>query len=114
LCIATNFNRRASRRNTCNDSCAAARPPVRESLDFAERWTTPDTATPTDKAMKMYRNYDGSRSTFGDTGVTASSSVDADNLSVFAARSGIQQRRGFWLLEQRDRTSEIETISGTA
>ena len=41
----------------------------REGLDFAARWTTPDTATPTYKAMKMYRNYDGNRSTFGDTSV---------------------------------------------
>jgi PKD repeat protein len=63
----------------------------REGLDFAARWTTPDTATPTYKAMKMYRNYDGSRSTFGDTSVGASSTANADNLSVFAAqRSGDQ------------------------
>ena len=58
----------------------------RESLDFAARWTTPDTATPTYKAMKMYRNYDGNRSTFGDTSVMASSTANADNLSVFAAQ----------------------------
>ena len=31
----------------------------REGLDLAARWTTPDRATPTYKAMKMYRNYDG-------------------------------------------------------
>jgi PKD repeat protein len=57
----------------------------REGLDFAARWTTPDPATPTYKAMKMYRNYDGNRSTFGDTSVLASSTANADNLSVFAA-----------------------------
>jgi chitodextrinase len=39
--------------------------------------------------MKMYRNYDGNRSTFGDTSVRATSTANADNLSVFAAeRSG--------------------------
>ena len=31
----------------------------REGLDMATRWTTPDTATPTYKAIKMFRNYDG-------------------------------------------------------
>ena len=58
----------------------------REGLDFAARWTTPDTTTPTYKAMKLYRNYDGNRSTFGDTSVAATSTANADNLSVFAAQ----------------------------
>ena len=61
----------------------------REGLDAAARWTTPDTTTPTYKAMKLYRNYDGNRSTFGDTSVRAAATANADNLSVFAAvRSG--------------------------
>ena len=63
----------------------------REGLDFAARWTTPDTATPTYKAMKMYRNYDGNRSTFGDTSVLASSTANADNLSVFTAQRSSDQ-----------------------
>src|SRR5205823_4112617 len=57
----------------------------RENLDFATRWTTPDPTTPTYKAMKMYRNYDGSHSTFGDTSVTASV-PNPDALSAFAAQ----------------------------
>jgi len=61
----------------------------REGLDFGARWTTPATTTPTYKAMKMYRNYDGVGSTFGDTSVKATSTANADNLAVFAAqRSG--------------------------
>ena len=61
----------------------------REGLDLGARWTTPATTTPTYKAMKMYRNYDGNRSTFGETTVRAVSTANADNLSVFAAeRSG--------------------------
>jgi PKD repeat protein len=61
----------------------------REGLDFGARWTTPAATTPTYKAMKMYRNYDGNRSTFGDTSVRAASTGNADNLSVFAGqRSG--------------------------
>ena len=57
----------------------------REGLDIGARWTTPDTTTPTYKAMKMYRNYDGNRSTFGNTSVRATSTANADNVSVFAA-----------------------------
>src|SRR5205085_5160896 len=57
----------------------------REGLDLATRWTTPDSSTPTFKAMKLYRNYDGNRSTFGETSVSATSTANADNLSVFAA-----------------------------
>src|SRR5262249_2452822 len=63
----------------------------REGLDLGTRWTTPDPTTPTYKAMKMYRNYDGSGSTFGDTSVLASSTANADNLSVFAAQRSSDQ-----------------------
>ena len=56
----------------------------REGLDMAARWTTPAAATPTYKAMKMYRNYDGSKSAFGDVSVQASV-PNPDNLSAFAA-----------------------------
>ena len=56
----------------------------RENLDFATRWTTPDPSTPTYKAMKLYRNYDGNKSTFGDTSAVASV-PNPDNLSSFAA-----------------------------
>jgi len=61
----------------------------REGLDMAARWTTPDTASPTYKAMKIYRNYDGNKSTFGDVSVMTTSSSNPDALSVFGAqRSG--------------------------
>lgn len=56
----------------------------REGLDLGVRWTTPDASTPTFKAMKMYRNYDGNRSGFGDVSVSASA-PDPDSLSAFAA-----------------------------
>jgi PKD repeat protein len=35
--------------------------------------------------MKMYRNYDGNRSVFGETSVQALSTANADNLSTFAS-----------------------------
>ena len=56
----------------------------REGLDYATRWTTPDASTPTYKAMKLYRNYDGGKHGFGDTSVSASA-PNPDNLSAFAA-----------------------------
>ena len=60
----------------------------REGMDAATRWTTPDTATPTYKAMKMYRNYDGNNSGFGDVSVKATL-PNPDEVSAFAAvRSG--------------------------
>ena len=57
----------------------------REGLDIGARWTTPATTTPTYKAMKLFRNYDGNKSGFGDTSVRAISTANADTLSVFAA-----------------------------
>jgi hypothetical protein len=57
----------------------------RESLDAAARWTTPASTTPTYKAMKMYRNYDGNRSAFGDTSVAATV-PDPNTLAAFAAQ----------------------------
>ena len=51
---------------------------------MAARWTTPDPNTPTYKAMKMYRNYDGNKSSFGDTSIAATG-PNPDNVSVFAA-----------------------------
>lgn len=60
----------------------------REGLDYATRWTTPDASTPTYKAIKMYRNYDGGRSTFGDTSVSTAV-PDPDTVAAFGAlRSG--------------------------
>ena len=57
----------------------------REGLDMAARWTTPASSTPTYKAMKMYGNYDGGGSRFGDTSVAASA-PNPDAVSAFAAQ----------------------------
>lgn len=56
----------------------------REGLDLGTRWTTPDASTPTFKAMKLYRNYDGNKSTFGDTSVFAGG-PNPDTIATFAA-----------------------------
>jgi hypothetical protein len=57
----------------------------REGLDLATRWTTPDPSTPTYKAIKLFRNYDGQGSAFGDISVSATA-PNPDLLSVFAAQ----------------------------
>jgi hypothetical protein len=57
----------------------------REGLDMATRWTTPKADTPTYKAMKLYRNYDGKKSGFGGTSVQAIA-PNPDTLAAFAAQ----------------------------
>ena len=55
-----------------------------QGLDLATRWTTPTNTVPTYLAMKIYRNYDGNKSTFGDTSISATG-TDPDDISTFAA-----------------------------
>jgi regulation of enolase protein 1 (concanavalin A-like superfamily) len=56
----------------------------REGLYLAARWGTPDPGTPTYKAMKLYRNYDGNKSVFGDISVQTTV-PQPDSLSAFGA-----------------------------
>ena len=56
----------------------------REGLDMAVRWATPDASTPTFKAMKLFRNYDGQRSAFGDVSISATV-PNPDEVAAYAA-----------------------------
>ncbi len=56
----------------------------REGLDLAARWTTPAAGSPAYDAIKIYRNYDGNRSAFGDTSVAATG-PNPDSVAAFAA-----------------------------
>jgi PKD repeat protein len=56
----------------------------REGLDMAARWTTPAVGSPAFDAIKIYRNYDGNGSTFGETSV-AVAGPNPDTMSAFAA-----------------------------
>jgi len=47
----------------------------REDLDMGVRWEAPAPGTPTYNAFKLYRNYDGQLSTFGNTSVDRKSVV---------------------------------------
>jgi len=57
----------------------------REGIDLATRWVVPPSGSVTYNAFKMYRNYDGAKSTFGDTSVQ-DTVPNPDNISSFAAR----------------------------
>ena len=57
----------------------------REGLDLAARWATPASSTPTYKAMKLYRNYDGSGSAFGETSLQATV-PNPDTVAAFASQ----------------------------
>ena len=56
----------------------------REGLDMATRWTTPPTTSPVYRAMKLYRNPDGTKRGFGETSVSCTA-PDPDTLSAFAS-----------------------------
>ena len=56
----------------------------REGIDLATRWTVPASNTPVANAFKMYRNYDGNKSKFGDVSISASV-PNPDNVAAFGA-----------------------------
>ena len=55
-----------------------------QGLDLATRWTTPATGSPTYLAMKLWRNYDGNDSGFGNTSV-GTTVANPDQTDAFAA-----------------------------
>jgi uncharacterized repeat protein (TIGR01451 family) len=57
----------------------------REGLDLATLWGPPDAEEPGAYAFRMYLNYDGLGSSFGETSVHAAS-TDQDRLAIYAAR----------------------------
>lgn len=84
----------------------------REGLDVATRYATPDSTTPTYKAMKMYRDYDGRRSGFGDLSVRAIA-PDPDSLSAFAALRGSDGALTIMLInKQPSAAAPMVTIAG--
>ena len=82
----------------------------REGLDIGARWATPDTATPTYKSIKMYRNYDGAGAAFGDVSVRATV-PDPDNLSAFASRRTADGALTVMLVSKRLSGSTTTTVN---
>ena len=57
----------------------------REGLDLAALWEPPAADDPGAFAFRIYRNYDGAGSRFGETSVSAAS-TDQDRLAIYAAQ----------------------------
>ncbi len=57
---------------------------AREGIDLATRWTVPASNSPAFNAIRMYRNYDGLRSGFGDIN-TRTDCTNMDSLTAFSA-----------------------------
>src|SRR5262249_13641860 len=81
----------------------------REGLDIATHWTTPASSTPAFKAIQMYRNYDGAKSTFGSTSITTTV-ANPDNLSPFAALRSADNALTIMIINKTTATSPV-TIS---
>ncbi|GCE30323.1 endoglucanase [Dictyobacter alpinus] len=57
----------------------------RENLDYATMWGPPTSGQPAAYAFRMYLNYDGNGSSYGDTWINSSSS-DQSQLAVYGAQ----------------------------
>ncbi len=57
----------------------------REALDLAALWNPPSSTQPGAFAFRMYRNYDGGGSMFGDVSVSATS-TEQGSLAIYAAQ----------------------------
>ncbi len=64
----------------------------RERLDMAMLWQPPDSVDPGAFAFRIYRNYDGEGSQFGEISLLAASD-DQDQLSIYAAERSLDQAR---------------------
>lgn len=92
----------------------------REGIEFATRWTTPASDTPAFNAFRLFRNYDGQGSAFGDVSVEATA-ADPDTATVFAAQRSSDQALTVIALNKEpgtDRTVRLtiagQEISGSA
>jgi len=56
-----------------------------QGVYLATRWTAPDPRAPAYQALKLYRNYDGNHSSFGNLSVHASHNADPSLFATFAA-----------------------------
>ena len=77
----------------------------REGLDLATLWGAPAPDQPAAFAFRMYRNYDGAHSTFGETRVRATSSNQND-VAIYAA----QRADGALTVMVLNKTAEPRTI----
>jgi fibronectin type 3 domain-containing protein len=81
----------------------------REGLDLANYWTVPPTGSPVYNAFRMYRNYDGSKSTFGDVSVRATV-PNPDNVSAFAAQRTLDGALTVMVINKQLSTAQAVTV----
>jgi hypothetical protein len=81
----------------------------REGVDLATLWSPPKVDQPGAFAFRMYRNYDGSGSVFGDLSLPATSS-DPDQLSIFAARDKTSGKLTLMLINKTDQTIKAQIL----
>lgn len=81
----------------------------REGLDLAARWLAPRRGTLAYNAFRMYRNYDGQRSTFGDVSVSATA-PDPDDVAVYAAERSRDGALTVMLINKNLTTSRTVTV----
>ena len=83
-----------------------------QNLDLATRWTTPAVGIPAYNAMKMYRNYDGNKSTFGEASVSCLT-TNPDNVSSFAAVRSVDGALTVMVINKQLIATATTTISLT-
>lgn len=80
----------------------------REGLDMALRWVAPPAGSLTEKAFRLYRNYDGAGAQVSGDSVRAASS-DVDGVGSYAVRSA--SGKLFVLLFNKDTVSRDVTVT---
>lgn len=84
----------------------------REGLDLGTRWETPATGTPAYLAMKLFRNYDGHKSGFGDTSVSATG-PNPDRVAAYAAVRAGDNALTVMVINKQATTNAMVTINVT-
>jgi Glycoside hydrolase family 44 len=82
----------------------------REGLDVGIRWGTPDVGTMTANAFRMYRNYDGAQSRFGNTSVRATV-PNPDEVSAFASERSSDNALTIMIIAKRLTDETPVTVS---
>ncbi|MGQ0603437.1 MAG: glycoside hydrolase family 44 protein [Anaerolineales bacterium] len=81
----------------------------REGLDLATLWDPPTSAQPGAFAFRMYRNYDGTGSKFGETSIHATSS-DQSTLAIYAAQRSSDQALTLIIINKTS-TAQTSTVA---
>ncbi len=78
----------------------------REGVYLANYWTTPADQSPGYWAWRMFRNYDGNFSTFGDTSIDASVPLaDVDKASVYASKDSATNALKIMIINKQPSTA---------